>query len=24
VHWHRRLTQPLRFMVGHLRWVPHF
>jgi hypothetical protein len=21
---HRHLTQSLRFMVGHLRWVPHF
>jgi hypothetical protein len=23
-HWHWRLTQSLRFMVRHLRWVPHF
>jgi hypothetical protein len=24
VHRHRHLTQSLRFMVRHLRWLPHF
>jgi hypothetical protein len=24
VHWHRHLTQSLRFTVRHLRWVPTF
>jgi hypothetical protein len=24
VHWHRPLTQSVRFTVRHLRWVPHF
>jgi hypothetical protein len=24
VHWHRHLTQSLRFTVRHLRWAPTF
>jgi hypothetical protein len=24
VHWHRHLTQSLRFTVRHLRWISHF